>query len=306
MKSISLQTVAEWVGGRLCGENKEINNVSIDSRTVDASTLFIAIKGDRFDAHDFVKDVEKSGAAAVMCHREVECNLPVIYVDDTKKAFVELAKNYRKSFDGLKVIGLTGSVGKTTTKEMTYEVVSRKYRAIKTEGNLNNDIGLPKTLLRLENDTQAAVIEMGMSAFGEISLLTKACLPDIGIITNIGVSHIEHLGSRDGILKAKLEILDGMKKGSPLILNGDNDKLSTVKNDDYKLIFFGIENENADVRAFDIKENGSNTEFFVKAYSKTQKVTIPTVGIHNVYDALAAYTRRSFARASHRGNCKGT
>ena len=290
MKSISLQTVAEWVGGRLCGENKEINNVSIDSRTVDASTLFIAIKGDRFDAHDFVKDVEKSGAAAVMCHREVDCGLPVIYVDDTKKAFVELAKNYRKSFDGLKVIGLTGSVGKTTTKEMTYEVVSRKYRAIKTEGNLNNDIGLPKTLLRLENDTQAAVIEMGMSAFGEISLLTKACLPDIGIITNVGVSHIEHLGSRDGILKAKLEILDGMKKGSPLILNGDNDKLSTVKNDDYKLIFFGIENENADVRAFDIKENGSNTEFSVKAYSKTQKVTIPTVGIHNVYDALAAYT----------------
>ena len=290
MKSISLQTVAEWVGGRLCGENKEINNVSIDSRTVDASTLFIAIKGDRFDAHDFVKDVEKSGAAAVMCHREVDCGLPVIYVDDTKKAFVELAKNYRKSFDGLKVIGLTGSVGKTTTKEMTYEVVSRKYRAIKTEGNLNNDIGLPKTLLRLESDTQAAVIEMGMSAFGEISLLTKACLPDIGIITNIGVSHIEHLGSRDGILKAKLEILDGMKKGSPLILNGDNDKLSTVKNDDYKLIFFGIENEKADVRAFDIKENGSDTEFFVKAYSKTQKVTIPTVGIHNVYDALAAYT----------------
>ncbi len=290
MKSISLQTVAEWVGGRLCGENKEINNVSIDSRTVDASTLFIAIKGDRFDAHDFVKDVEKSGAAAVMCHREVNCGLPVIYVDDTKKAFVELAKNYRKSFDGLKVIGLTGSVGKTTTKEMTYEVVSRKYRAIKTEGNLNNDIGLPKTLLRLENDTQAAVIEMGMSAFGEISLLTKACLPDIGIITNIGVSHIEHLGSRDGILKAKFEILDGMKRGSPLILNGDNDKLSTVKNDDYKLIFFGIENENADVRAFDIKENGSNTEFSVKAYSKIQKVTIPTVGIHNVYDALAAYT----------------
>lgn len=289
MKSISLQTVAEWVGGRLCGENKQINNVSIDSRTVDASTLFIAIKGDRFDAHDFVKDVEKSGAAAVMCHREVDCGLPVIYVDDTKKAFVELAKNYRKSFDGLKVVGLTGSVGKTTTKEMTYEVVSRKYRAIKTEGNLNNDIGLPKTLLRLESDTQAAVIEMGMSAFGEISLLTKTCLPDIGIITNIGVSHIEHLGSRDGILKAKLEILDGMKKGSPLILNGDNDKLSTVKNDDYKLIFFGIENENADVRAFDIKENGSNTEFFVKAYSKIQKVTIPTVGIHNVYDALAAY-----------------
>ena len=119
MKSISLQTVAEWVGGRLCGENKKINNVSIDSRTVDASTLFIAIKGDRFDAHDFVKDVEKNGAAAVMCHREVDCGLPVIYVDDTKKAFVEFAKNYRKSFDGLKVIGLTGSVGKTTTKEMT-------------------------------------------------------------------------------------------------------------------------------------------------------------------------------------------
>ena len=290
MKSISLQTVAEWVGGRLCGENRDIDNVSIDSRTVSASTLFVAIKGDRFDAHDFVNDVEKSGAAAVMCHREVDCGLPVIYVSDTKRALVELAKNYRKSFENLKVVGLTGSVGKTTTKEMTYEVVSKKYKAIKTEGNLNNDIGLPRTLLRLEEDTQAAVIEMGMSAFGEISLLTKTCLPDIGIITNIGVSHIEHLGSRDGILKAKLEILDGMKKGSPLILNGDNDKLSTVKSDDYKLIFFGIENEDADVRALDIKENGMSTEFTVSAYGKEQRVKIPTVGIHNVYDALAAFT----------------
>lgn len=290
MKSISLQTVAEWTGGRLCGENKEINRVSIDSRDISSSTLFIAIKGERFDAHGFIKDVEKSGAAAVMCQRQVDCGLPVIYVDDTKNALIELAKNYRKSFDGLKTVGLTGSVGKTTTKEMTCEVVKKKYKTIKTEGNLNNSIGLPRTLLRLEADTEAAVIEMGMSAFGEISLLSKTCLPDIGIITNIGVSHIEHLGSRDGILKAKLEILDGMKKGSPLILNGDNDKLSTVKNDDFKLIFFGIENEKADVRAFDIKENGMSTEFTVKAYGSEQKVKIPTVGIHNVYDALAAFT----------------
>lgn len=289
MEKLMLKTIAEWTGGELCGDNLIISDVSIDSRQISPETLFIAIKGDRFDAHSFIPEVQANGAKAVMCHEKVECDIPVIYVKDTKKALLDLAREYRKSIEHLMVIGLTGSVGKTTTKEMTYAVVSQKYNALKTEGNLNNEIGLPRTLLRLNTENQAAVIEMGMSDFGEISRLTQTSLPDIGIITNIGVSHIEHLGSREGILKAKLEILDGMKKGSPLIINGDNDKLITVKNDDYKIIYFGIENEKAGVRATDICEDGQNTAFTVLFDGKQQKVTLPTVGIHNVYDALSAF-----------------
>lgn len=289
MEKLTLKTIAEWTDGELVGDNLSISEISIDSRQISPETLFIAVKGERFDAHDFIADVQKNGAKAVMCHKRVECGIPVIYVKDTKKALLDLAREYRKSIENLTVVGLTGSVGKTTTKEMAYAVVSKKFNALKTEGNLNNEIGLPKTLFRLNSEIQAAVIEMGMSDFGEISRLTRTALPDIGIITNIGVSHIEHLGSRDGILKAKLEILEGMKKGSPLIINGDNDKLKTVNNKDYRIIYFGIENEKADVRAIDINEDGQNTEFTVVFGDKTQKVKLPTVGIHNVYDALSAF-----------------
>jgi UDP-N-acetylmuramoyl-tripeptide--D-alanyl-D-alanine ligase len=289
MNKLKLSTVAQWCGGRLQGNDTEIDNVSIDSRAVNTTSLFVAIKGERFDAHDFAKQVEESGAAAMVCHREVDVSIPVIYVEDTKKAFIDIARNYRQSIKNLTVIGLTGSVGKTTTKEMTYLVASKKFNAIKTQGNLNNDIGLPRTLFTLDDSYNGAVIEMGMSAFGEISLLSKTCLPDIGIITNIGVSHIEHLGSRDGILKAKLEILDGMKKGSTLILNYDNDKLQTVKTADYNIVSFGIDNKEANVIAQNITEKDGKTSFDVLSDGKTQSVTIPTIGIHNVYDALAAY-----------------
>ena len=289
MEKLTLKTIAQWTDGELCGDNLSISDISLDSRQISPETLFIAVKGERFDAHDFINEVEMNGAKAVMCHKKVECGIPVIYVEDTKKALLDLAREYRKSINGLKVIGLTGSVGKTTTKEMTYAVVSKKYNAIKTEGNLNNEIGLPKTLFRLSAENQAAVIEMGMSNLGEISALTTTSLPDIGIITNVGVSHIENLGSRDKILQAKLEILDGMKKGSPLIINADNDKLITVKNDEYKIIYFGIENEKADVRAKDVKEDGNSTVFTVVFEGAEQEVKLPTVGIHNVYDALSAF-----------------
>lgn len=289
MEKLMLKTIAQWTGGELCGDNLIISDISLDSRQISPETLFIAVKGERFDAHDFINEVQANGAKAVMCHKKVDCSIPVIYVKDTKKALLDLAREYRKSIDGLKVIGLTGSVGKTTTKEMTYCVVSKKYNAIKTEGNLNNEIGLPKTLFRLNAENRAAVIEMGMSNLGEISRLARTSLPDIGIITNVGVSHIENLGSRDQILRAKLEILDGMKKGSPLIINADNDKLITVKNDDYKIIYFGIENKDAHVRGEDIKEDGNSTCFTVVYGGGRQEVKLPTVGIHNVYDALSAF-----------------
>ena len=266
-----------------------INRVSIDSRDIDENTLFFAIKGERFDGHDFIKDVAEKGVGAIVSHKAVECSAPVILVEDTKQAFLDFASYYRMSMPNLLVVGLTGSVGKTTTKEMTACVLGQKNKTLKTEGNLNNEIGMPRTLFRLDESYGSAVIEMGMDNAGQISALSKSCKPNCAIITNVGVSHIENLGSRDGILKAKLEILDGLKKGSPLFLNGDNDKLSTVKTEDYKVIFFGIENKNCDVLAEDIKEIGLSTEFIAVKGNIKQKITIPTVGIHNVYDALSAF-----------------
>lgn len=288
--NLTLGQIAKATGGKLKGFDSVVTSVSTDSREIPVGCLFIALEGDNFDGHEFCNKAAENGAAAVMCHKKVDCKIPVITVKNTGTALLELSGYYRSTFEKLLVVGLTGSVGKTTTKEMTHAVLSQKYNTFKTEGNLNNEIGMPKTLLRLERETEAAVIEMGMSDFGEISRMTKQCKPDIGVITNIGVSHIEFLGSRDGILKAKLEILDGMKKGSPLILNGDNDKLITVKNPDYKIIFFGIENKNADVSARDITEENGKTSFTACFDGNEQRVEIPTVGIHNVYDALAAFT----------------
>lgn len=275
--------------GTIVDSQNIIKRVSIDSRDVDENTLFFAIKGERFDGHDFVKDVAEKGVGAVVCHKKVDCSAPVIYVDDTKDALLDFASYYKSTFPDLLLIALTGSVGKTTTKEMVACVMAQKGETLKTEGNFNNEIGMPRTLFRLEETTKNAVIEMGMDGFGQISVLTKCAKPDCAIITNIGVSHIEILGSRDGILQAKLEILEGLKKGSPIFLNGDNDKLSTVKLDDYKVIFFGIDNKNCDVLAEDIKEIGLSTEFVAIKGDVRQKITIPTVGVHNVYNALTAF-----------------
>ncbi len=286
--NLKVTEIAKALGTNIDSENI-INRVSIDSRDVDANTLFFAIKGERFDGHDFVKDVAEKGVGAVVCHKQVECFAPVIYVDDTKDALLDFASYYRSLIKDLTVIGLTGSVGKTTTKEMVACVMEQKGETLKTEGNFNNEIGVPKTLFRLSDTTKNAVIEMGMDGFGQISVLAKCAKPDCAIITNVGVSHIENLGSREGILKAKLEMLDGLKKGSSLFLNGDNDMLSTVKNDDYNIVFFGIENKNCDILAEDIKGIGLSTEFVAVKGDIRQKITIPTVGIHNVYDALSAF-----------------
>lgn len=286
--NLSVSEIAKSLNNNLT-DNSNITRVSIDSRDTDPNTLFFAIKGERFDGHDFIPEVVKNGVGAIVSHKDISCNAPVIKVEDTKKALLDFASYYRCSLKNLIVVGLTGSVGKTTTKEMTACAMGQKYRTLKTEGNFNNEIGMPKTLFRLDEKTECAVIEMGMSNFNEISDLSVCAKPDCAIITNIGVSHIENLGSRDGILKAKLEIFDGMKKGSTLFLNGDDDKLSTVKNGDFKIVFYGIENKNCDVLAQDIKEKEFSTEFTAVKGGIRQKIVIPTVGLHNVYDALSAF-----------------
>lgn len=286
MEILKASEIAEVCGGEF-NIDTEITSVAIDTRKIEKGCLFICIKGERFDAHQFINEAFEKGAAAVMISENVKLDKPYIKVDDTAKQMLSLAGYYRSKFD-IPIVALTGSVGKTTTKEFTHLVVNSKYNAIKTLGNLNNEIGLPQMLFKLDKSTEAAVIEMGMNHFGEIHRLSAATQPTMGIITNIGVSHIENLGSREGILKAKLEILDGLKKGSPLLLNGDNDMLSTVKNDDYKIYFYAVDND-ADFKAVDIKENQNSTSFLVRYFGKEQKITIPAIGRHNVYNALAAF-----------------
>ncbi len=269
----------------------DITNITIDSRDTSEGALFFAIKGDRFDAHDFVRDVILNGAEAVVCSRAIE-GVPenkIILVPDTRLAFLTLAKHYRAKFD-IPVVGLTGSVGKTTTKEMVAAVLSQKYKTLATQGNLNNEIGLPKMCFRLDSSYEAAVFEMGMSGFGEISRLTDTARPTIGIITNIGVCHIEMLGSREGILKAKMEILDGMEDSAPLIINGDNDLLPLgVKGIPNPITVCGISCPDADCRAENIVQNSDSMSFVINYRGERYPVTLPAVGMHNVYNACVAF-----------------
>ena len=307
MRALKLSQIAVPLNGTY-NKDAKFCGVCIDTRKITKGCLFVCIKGERFDAHQFAAEALDKGAAAVMVHEDVNVSGAYIKVDDTSKALLALGGYYRSLFN-IPVVALTGSVGKTTTKEFTSLVVSSKYKTIKTQGNLNNEIGLPQTLFQIDDDTEAAVVEMGMNHFGEIHRLVTATQPTLALITNIGVSHIENLGSREGILKAKLEILDGLSEGAPLIINGDNDMLATVLDNEeicskYNVIPFGIENK-FNYNAENIKEeNGSTTFDVVYIVSKQldetdgvkaefslckQEITIPTVGIHNVYNALAAF-----------------
>ncbi len=286
MKRISIKDIALFCGGEtsLTGE---ITKISTDSRDIDEGTLFVALIGERFDAHDFVADVLSKGAKAVVCSKNVGDDPRIIYVEDTGKALLDIAHGYRKTFN-IPFIGLTGSVGKTTSKGMIYAVVKKKFDTLRTAGNLNNEIGVPKTLFCLEEHHEAAVIEMGMNHFDEISRLSRTVEPTIACITNVGTAHIENLGSREGILKAKCEILDGMEKGSTLIINGDNDMLATLKSEDYELMRFGIDGENLSVKAVNIRPDATGTYFTAVYGDESADVFVPSVGIHNVYNALCA------------------
>lgn len=286
MKTITTDWVAAHLG--VCAsETVEITSVAIDTRKVTDGCLFVCIKGERFDGNSFAQQALALGAAAVLCSDYAVCTGPSIRVADTRAAFLKLASCYRRQFD-IPVVALTGSVGKTTTKEMTHLVLSGKYRTMKTLGNFNNEIGLPQTLLRLEADTEAAVIEMGMSHAGEIRLLSSAAQATIGVITNIGVSHIENLGSREGIFRAKMELLDGLLPGAPLVVNGDDAYLSAVQSDDHHKVYtYGI--ENGDFRGYNIIDSGFETHFTVSYFGREQEIVLPTAGLHNVYNALAAF-----------------
>ncbi len=289
MEQMTLSEVACAVHGRLEGDGEIIiSQVSTDTRDIAVGSLFVPIVGERFDGHDFIEKALENGATAILSNRPLQTNKPVVYVDDTRQAYGALAAFYRNRFD-LPVIGVTGSVGKTSTKEMIATVLSAKGGVHKTQGNLNNDIGLPATLLQLDKEHDLAVIELGMSGFGEIEALSKICRPTVGVITNIGVSHMENLGSREGILQAKLELLAGMKDDSPLIINLDNDLLCQyAKTATRPLWTFGIDTP-AMATATNLQQEGASLSFTICYGGACHQAMLPTIGKHNVYNALAAF-----------------
>lgn len=287
MKKLTVGEVAAAVGASACFDG-EINEVCTDSRAVVPGCLFVCIAGDNFDGHNFARSAVEKGAAAVLCSKDTGCKNQIT-VPDTREALLLLAGYYRRIFS-VPVVGITGSVGKTTIKEMTHAVFSSKFKTLKTKGNLNNEIGLPKTLFRLDDSFEAAVVELAMSGLGEISRLSKATAPTMGIIGNIGVSHLEKLGTKENILKAKLEITDGMDDDAPLILNGDDAKLYGAKVLCRPVYYYGIDNKFCRFKAYDIETDGEGSSFTLDFGCGEQRVRLPAAGKHNIYNALAAFT----------------
>lgn len=281
----------ELLAGLTLAEPVTIQAVVTDSRKVVPGCVFVCFPGERVDGHTFAAGAYQNGAAYIIANHPVE-GVPAertVVVPDSALAMIRMASNYRMLFNP-RIIGVTGSVGKTTTKEFCYAVLSAFGNALKTEGNQNNDIGVPNTLFRLAPETEYAVVEMGMDHAGEIERLTRCVRPSAGIITMIGVSHLENLGTRENILKAKMEICAGLPDGAPLVLNADNDLLPTAQVPArLRAVWFGIEKD-ADVRAENIVTDAQGTSFtIVDRENGSFPVSIPTAGLHTVYDALSAY-----------------
>ena len=300
MKNMSLEKIALACHGSYFGpeENKKtcIEGVVIDSRQVEEGFLFVAIKGEKVDGHRFVPDVLKNGAAAVLVEHEPEGRQqPYILVESSTCALKDLAKFYLSGLQ-VKVVGITGSVGKTSTKETIASVLKEKYAVLKTEGNYNNEIGLPLTVFKIREEHEIAVLEMGISEFGEMDRLSEIANPEMGVITNIGVCHLENLKTRDGILKAKTEMFRHLKEDGIAILNGDDDKLRTITTvNEREPIFFGIEegkvcsDEWIHIFASDVINLGlEGMQADIHFPEETFTVRIATPGRHNVYNALAA------------------
>lgn len=277
-------------GTLICGDSAVFKGITTDSRAASDGMLFVPIKGEKFDGHDFINAAFECGAQAAVTHKDIPPvdGKTIIRVDDTFMALGDIAEYYKKKYN-VPTVAVTGSVGKTTTKDMLASVMEQKYKTLKTQGNFNNEIGLPLTVFNLEKEHEAAVLEMGQSHFGEIHHLAKIARPNVGVITNIGMSHIENLGSQEGIFKAKTEICDFFGADNTLIVNGDDKFLKTIANKEYEVIKYGIDNPECDVRAYSVVDKGvDGTEFCVKMGIKEYKIHINVPGAHNVYNALAA------------------
>ena len=304
MKQIYVKDVVRLCKGEILigDENETLVDFAKDTREVKDGDIFLGIKGENFDGNLYFKEALENGAKVCILQKEsikdkidkntIEKEYPdrtIVIVEDTIKALQELA-TYKRSLYNIPVIGITGSVGKTSTKDIIASVMSKKYNVLKTLGNYNNQIGLPLTILRLK-DHDAMVIEMGMSELGEISNLTKIAKPTVAVITNVGTAHIGNLGSRENILKAKLEILEGLQENGTLIINNDNDMLHdwNKNNHDNKfnVVTFGLENK-SDIMAKDVKTSENGSTYKIDINNKTYNVNVSVGGAHFVLNSLCA------------------
>ena len=288
MGRITLQQAAQWCGGRIDPKYKDVTflGANMDTRKIEEGQLFIALKGER-DGHDYIPAAFEKGAAAVLCNH-CDGDDPAIVVEDTRIALGDIARGERDRI-GMKVVGITGSVGKSTTKEMVAAVLQSKYKVEKTPANHNNDIGMPMAILSMPEDTEVAVLEMGMNHFREIAYLASIGKPDVAVIINIGTMHIEHLGSMEGILKAKLEILEGMHEHGKIILNGDDGLLwNQRKAGNRKAMYFGVRNPECELKGLEVREADGTLYFLAQSDRIQFAVELALEGLHYVHDALAA------------------
>lgn len=290
--------ILKATGGRLLAAGPEtFSGISTDSRSIKEGELFIPLVGDRFDGHDFIKQVFEKGAAGVIVAAGRVVPIPggraFIEVKDTLRALQDIAHHLRTARPGLEVVGVTGTNGKTTTKEMLASILAVRGPVLKNEGNLNNGIGVPLTLLRLRDEHWAAVIEMGMNSFGEIQRLAEIAVPQVGVVTNIGPGHLENLGSLEGVAKAKGELIAALPEGGTAVLNADDpyqrDQLAVSA---VRTLTFGL-GKGADFSATDVEETAAGVVFSLVTKGGTVRVKLPVLGFHNVYDALAAASAAS-------------
>ena len=294
MEAITIREILTAVNGTLLqpfDEDRTIDCVDTDSRKMNRGSLFIPLSGERFDGHVYIDQALEDGALGCLTHEPVENLRPdkfYIQVEDTMTALGALARYYRHKFD-LKVVGITGSVGKTTTKDMVAAVLSQRFRVLKTEGNYNNNIGVPKTIFRLDHTHQIAVIEMGMNHLGEIDYLTRIAEPDVAIITNVGDAHIENLGSRENTLQAKAEIFNGVRQGGVAILNGDDPLIAKLDGVLIHPITWYGESEHCAWRCASISE-GEHDTMVLSAETPIGRftTTVHCLGRHMLYPALSA------------------
>ena len=292
MNSLSLSEIASLSATRLELGNSDlaISHVSTDSRTIKPGDLFVALCGEHFDAHNFLEQVAKAGAAGALVSRDPPPGLPqtfaILRAADTLVAYQNLAANYRKTLP-LKVLGITGSNGKTSTKDFAASILGRAFRVTKTEGNFNNHVGLPRTILEANRDHQFAVWELGMNHPGEIAALARIASPDAGIITNIGIAHIEFMGSREAIAQEKGALAEAIDPGGFVVLNADDDFSSSIANRTRaRVIFAGIE-EGA-IRAIEVKQTAAGCEFTIVESAHRCRAQLPVPGLHMVQNAILA------------------
>lgn len=288
MKTLTLNEIAEACSGKLVGNGSlTVNAIETDSRNIKKGTLFAAISGNRADGHDYIESSIEKGMVCALCEKEPSCDTPYILVDSTLNALKDIAAYYRSLFT-IPIIGVTGSVGKTSTKEMISSVLSQRFDVHKTAGNFNNELGVPLTLFKLEEHHEVAVIEMGINSFGEMSRLGKIVRPDFEVFTCIGNCHLEKLIDKDGVYRAKTEMLDYLNENGKVFYNGDDDKLIRLKDTEYDTISFGlgIENDYHAVNISNALTEGVSCKIICK--NGSFNVTVPAIGDFMVSNALCA------------------